>query len=117
VNVHLETALQVRSGLLDIAFDPSRLKFLRAELGSMVKDSKRASLRASAPDGLGRLSLSLASPADISGTGELARITFQSVPGMAGSPSMRLEAASLTDTTGKILASQLPPPISVSLAR
>src|SRR4051812_48855549 len=38
VSVSLETALLMRSGLLDIAFDPSRLKFLRAETGPLVKD-------------------------------------------------------------------------------
>ncbi len=116
VSVDSEGAL--RSGLLDFAFDPSRLKFVRAELGALIAAAdKEASFRSNAPEAIGRLNLSFAAKGDIKGQGELARIVFQVVGNAAGAPMIRLEALSFTSDAGKVVSAQLPPPVSLSLTR
>jgi len=42
----------------------------------------------------------------------LARFTFQAM-GAPGTPAMRLEAVSLTDSAGKVLTAQIPPPLAL----
>jgi hypothetical protein len=61
---------------------------------------------------MGRLSLSISATANIQASGELARFTFQSM-GAPGTPAMRLEAVSLTDSAGKVLTAQIPPPLAL----
>ncbi len=117
LQVSLETESSLRSGLLDFAFDPSRLKFVRAAPGAMLAAADNAAaFRANAPEALGRLNLSFTSKSDLKGTGELARVTFQ-VLAAAGAPTLRLEALSFTNAAGQIVSAQLPPPLSLSLTR
>jgi general secretion pathway protein D len=118
VQVSLETAAALRNGLLDFAFDPSRLKFVRAEPGAMLVAADRdAALRANAPEGIGRLNLNFASKADVKGTGELAKVTFQVIGTAAAMPTLRLEAINFTTAAGQVVSAQVPPPVSLSLTR
>jgi general secretion pathway protein D len=118
VAVSLDTGSALRSGLLDFTFDPSRLKFLRAEPGALLAAAdKDAAFRASAPEGLGRLSLHFTSKGELKGAGELARLVFQAGGQAAGTPMIRLEALSFTGADGKVIAAQLPPPVSLNLTR
>ncbi|MGB3934167.1 MAG: secretin N-terminal domain-containing protein [Burkholderiales bacterium] len=118
VQVSLETEAALRSGLLDFAFDPSRLRFVRAEPGAMLAEAdKEAAFRANAPEALGRLNLSFTSKGDLKGAGELARITLQVVGAAAGTPTLRLEALNFTSSTGQVVSAQLPPPVGLSLTR
>src|SRR6185295_16402351 len=49
--VRVETGQGLRSGLLDFAFDPSRLRFVRAQAGALLAAAdKAAALKASAPE-------------------------------------------------------------------
>jgi len=86
---------------------------VRAEPGKLLEASPDAGFRANSPEGMGRLSLSI-SGTTIQGSGELARLTFQAM-GAPGTPAMRLEAVSLTDSAGKVLSAQIPPPLSLLL--
>jgi general secretion pathway protein D len=118
VIVSLETANALRAGLLDFAFDPSRLKFVRAAPGSLVTDADRqASFRVNAPEALGRLNLSFAVKADLQGRGELAKLRFEAVGSAAGARTIRLEALTFTTAAGQVVNAPAPPPVSLSIAR
>ena len=114
IQLTVEAAAGLRNGTFDIAYDPSRLQFVRADPGKLLESSPDAGFRANSPEGMGRLNLSFSGTANIQGSGELARLTFQAM-GAPGAPAMRLEAVSLTDNAGKVLSAQLPPPITLLL--
>ena len=114
IQLTIEAAAGLKNGSFDIAYDPSRLQFVRAEPGKLLEASPDAGFRANSPEGMGRLSLSISGTANIQGSGELARFTFQGM-GAPGTPLMRLEAVSLTDNAGKVLSAQIPPPLSLLL--
>lgn len=118
LQVSLDSEAALRGGLLDFGFDPSRLKFVRAEPGAMLaKVDKDAVFRANAPEGLGRLNLSFSTKGDLKGTGELARITLQVIGTSTGSSMLRTEALSFTSMGGQVVSAQLPPPLSLLLSR
>ncbi len=110
----VEAAAGLKTGNFDIAYDPSRLQFVRADPGKLLESNPDAGFRANSPEGMGRLNLSFSGTANIQGSGELARLTFQAM-GAPGTPAMRLEAVSLTDGAGKVLSAQLPPPVTLLL--
>ena len=115
--VSLDTAAALRGGLFDFTFDPSRLRFVRAEPGALLGPGPEVGFRATAPEALGRLALSFSSKGELKGVGELARLTFQVIGTAAGAPTIRLEALSMTDAAGKVVTAQLPPPVTLSLTR
>lgn len=116
MQVSVESEMALRRGLLDLAFDASRLRFVRVEPGGLLAAAdKNAALRASAPEGSGRMSLIFSASGDVRGTGELARITFQVTA--PGTPTLRLEAVSFTNSAGQVVQARLPPPLSLSPAR
>jgi general secretion pathway protein D len=116
VQVSLDTMQALRSGLLDFAFDASRLSFVRAEPGqALTAADKDAVFRVNAPAGAGRLSLSFAVKGEIKGQGEVARLRFQGVGRAPGISAMRLEALSFISTSGQVAAGQSPPPLNVNL--
>ncbi len=117
VAVGVETAASLRGGLFDIAFDNARLRFVRAEPGAWLAGDPGAAIRVSAPEGLGRLSVNLTGKSDSKGPGELVRIVFQRQGDVVGSPSLRIEAATLTTVEGQVLGAQLPPPLTFNLAK
>ena len=118
LTVTLETAASLRAGLLDFAFDPSRLKFVRAEPGALLLGADpNAAFRANAPEALGRLNLNFASKAELKGGGELAKITLQALGVAAGAPTVRVEAASFTSASGQVVQGHAPPPLSLVLTR
>ncbi len=114
IQLTVEAAAGLRNGTFDIAYDPSRLQFVRADPGKLLESNPDAGFRANSPEGMGRLNLSFSGTANIQGSGELARLTFQAM-GAPGTPAMRLEAVSLTDSAGKVLSAQLPPPVTLLL--
>lgn len=118
VHVALSVAEAVRSGLMDLTFDPGRLRFVRAEPGSLlVTQAPQTALRTSAQEKLGRLNLSFSGKTDVRGEGELARVVFQALGSAVGTPLVGLEAVSLTDSAGKVISAPLPPPFSVTVNR
>lgn len=118
VCVGLDSEIALRGGLLDFAFDPTRLKFVRGEPGGMlVAADKEAAFRAIAPEALGRMNLSFSSKGDLKGPGDLAQLTFQVISQAAGAPAIRVEAMVFTDAGGKAAAVPLPPPLSLNLTR
>jgi len=114
IQLTVEAAAGLRTGMFDIAYDPSRLQFLRAEPGKLLEVNPNAGFRANSPEGMGRLNVSFTGAANIQGSGELARLTFRAM-GAPGTPALRIEAVSLTDGAGKVLSAQLPPPVTLLL--
>jgi general secretion pathway protein D len=112
IQLTVDAAAGMRNGSFDIAYDPSRLQFVRADPGKLLEPTPDAGFRANSPEGMGRLNLSFSGTANIQGSGELARLTFQAM-GAPGSPALRLETVSLTDSDGKVLSAQLPPPLAL----
>ncbi|MEA3195509.1 MAG: ral secretion pathway protein [Betaproteobacteria bacterium] len=100
VQVALESEGALRGGLIDFGYDRARLRFVRAEPGSLLDG---ASFRANAPEGLGRLNISFTANGGVKGRGELARLTFQALEGAAHPSQVKIEAASLTDSKGQLV--------------
>jgi len=118
IGVNLDFTTKLRGGLLDLSFDATNLHFVRAEPGPLIKAlPTQVSLRANAPQGSGRLSLKFAAKSAISGSGELARIVFRAADAASGTPTVRLEAVSVTDPSGRLLSGKPPAPLALSLAR
>ena len=105
-------------GSLEIAFDPSRLRFIRAEPGAlMLGANKDPEFRVNAPEGEGRVSIGFAAKAGMAAAGELAALTFQVTADVPGSPLVRLESLSLTDSVGQSIPAAPPPPLTFSIVR
>jgi general secretion pathway protein D len=116
VNVAGNTPL--RSAILDFAFDPSRFTVVSAEEGALIKAAgPEAGLRTSAPEGAGRLAVSMTSKADFPANGELAVITLRANTPIPSTASILLESVSLTDGKGRVLTATLPPPHLLSLLK
>jgi general secretion pathway protein D len=117
VKVVLETQEALRGGLLDFSYDASRVKFLRADPGAAVTSAdKDAAFRTNAPQGVGRLSLSFNTKADLARSGEVATLVFQAI-GQGGPSAVKLEALSFNASNGQVIAAKAPPPVSVGLAQ
>jgi general secretion pathway protein D len=115
VSVEFATPSSVRSALLDLAFEPARFQVVKVEEGDLLKQTG-ASLKHTVEEGKGRLSLNLASTADLPGRGQVAKITFK-LAGEPGPALMRIDGLTLIDGTGKVIPVSLPPPHSVTLLR
>jgi len=116
--VHLAGNTPLRSAVLDFAFDPSRFTVVRVEEGALVKSAgPEAGLRTSAPEGTGRLAVSITSKADFPAAGELAVVTLKAATPTPSTASIVLEGVTLTDAGGRALTATLPPPHLVSLLR
>jgi len=118
VQIGLESAQPARSGLLDFAFDASRLRFVGAEPGALLAEADpTAAFRATAPEGIGRLNINFTSKSDLKGRGELAKLRFQVLDTPGVPPSIRLEAGSITTAAGNVANAQLPAPLVLSVTR
>ena len=63
------------------------------------------------------MSLLFSAGADVRGTGELAKVTFQVIGNQPAAAAMKLEAVSFTNAAGQVIQAQLPPPLSLAPAR
>ena len=103
-------------GSLEIAFDPSRLRFIAAQPGALlVGANKDPEFRANAPEGEGRVSIAFAAKTGMPAAGELAALTFQVASRGPGNPLVRLESLSLTDAAGQSIPATPPPPLTFSV--
>jgi general secretion pathway protein D len=111
VQLGLESAAALRGGSLAIAYDGTRLRFVRAEAGELLAAAGGdAVLRASA-DAAGRLSIAFQAKGDVQGSGTVARLVFQAAPEARGGADLRFEALTVTDPAGRVLPTQtLAPP-------
>jgi general secretion pathway protein D len=116
--VNLSGNTPLRSAILDFAFDPSRFSVVSAEEGALVKAAgPESGLRTSAPEGAGRLVVSMTAKADFPANGELAIVTLRATTPIPSTAPILLEAVSLTDGKGRVLSATLPPPHLLSLVK
>ena len=116
--VNLSGTAALRSAILEFAFDPNRFVVVAAEAGESVKSAgEGATVQSSAPDGFGRLTVSITSKKDIAASGELAVVTLRPINMLAANTTIRLEAVSLTDSNGRVVTATLPPPQVLSLVK
>lgn len=113
----IESPSGFRNGVVQMSFDPARLRFVRAEPGTLLGPVSTLSFNADAPDGAGRLSLSFAAQSDIRGSGEAARMLFRTVPGSSGVPELRTESVSLSDAGNRTLPAEPPAPLTLGKAQ
>lgn len=117
VQLSLEGTGALRSGLIDIAYDPARLRFVRAEpQGPLADGASTPTFRATAPAGQGRVNVSFNAASPVSAAGEVVRLVFVPTGAVSGPSSIRMEALSLIDAAGRIVSARLPPPLSVAQA-
>jgi len=117
VQLGLESAAALRSGSVAVAFDATRLRFLRAEPAELLAAAGgEAALRASAV-APGRLALAIDGKADVQGSGALARLVFAAAPDSGGAVEFRLEALAFSDASGRPLPVQALAPASLAIAR
>jgi general secretion pathway protein D len=118
IQLGMETEAALRNGALSFSFDPSQLRFVRAEPGELLAPpGGDLAFRANAAENLGRLSLNFESKADIKGSGVAARLVFQVVATASGNPSVRLEALTVTDESRRVLPAQPPEPATLTITR
>ena len=116
--VNLKAEGEVRNAVFGIAFDPARFKVVRVEEGAMLKLAGAASSFKYQVRGTeGRVNFNFAGTGDLRGAGEFARVTFRSAEGQQGNSTMRMDAMSLTDPSGRIVAAALPDPVSLQLTK
>lgn len=118
VRLDWEADAAFRNGVFDFSFDPAQLKFVDAEPGTLAQSSAPdAGFKVNAPQGAGRATVSISSKTDIRGGGEVVRLRFRALDGGSGARAVRLEALAITDSAGRVVPAQLPPPIGLTLTR
>jgi general secretion pathway protein D len=118
VAVNLSGNAALQSAVLDFAFDPSRFTVVKVEEGALIRAAgPEAGLRTSAPEGAGRLAVSITSKKDFPAAGELAVVTLRAQTIIPSTASIILESVSLTDAKGRVLSASTPPPHLVSLIK
>jgi len=115
VQLGMESAAALRGGTLAIAYDGTRLSFVRAEAGGLLAAAGGDAALSASADAAGRLSLALQAKGDVQGSGELARLVFRAAPEARGAADLRFEALALTDANGRVLPTQTlaPPRIAI----
>jgi general secretion pathway protein D len=116
VQLGMDSAAALRGGSIAIAFDGTRLRFVRAEAGELLAAAGGdAALRASA-DAAGRLSLAFQAKGDVQGSGDLARLVFRAAPEARGATDLRFESLAVTDPSGRVLPTQTLAPPRLAIA-
>jgi general secretion pathway protein D len=116
--VNISGKAPLRSAILDFAFDPSRFSVVGVEEGALVKAAgPESGLRTSAPEGAGRLAVSITAKSDFPADGELAIVTLRATTPIPSTAQILLESVSLTDGKGRVLSATLPPPHLLSLLK
>jgi len=118
VTVQLAGNATLRSAILDFVFDPNRFSVVKVEEGALVHATgPDPGLRISAPEGAGRMTVSLTAKSDFPANGELTVFTLKANTPIASNASVVLESVSLTDANGRTLSAITPPPHLVSLIK
>lgn len=94
----------LQSALLDMSFDPAKLKVVSITEGELLKkpDGKTRFLQ-QVQDKAGRINLSVIRQGNVQGEGMLASITFQPLPSIVGTTQLRIGAVSFLDASNRVL--------------
>lgn len=94
----------LQNALLDISFDPAKLKVLSAVEGDLLKklDGKTQFMQ-QVQDKSGRINLGVIRQGNVQGDGTLASVTFQPLGSASGTTQLRVGAANFSDAAGRVL--------------
>jgi len=115
VNINL-AADHLQNALLDLSFDPQKLKVVNVTEGDLLKkpDGKTQFLQ-QVQDQAGRVNVSVIGQGDVQGTGTLASVKFQALAGGAGTTQLRVGSANFSDATGRMLPVDALPQASLEI--
>jgi general secretion pathway protein D len=118
VAVDLLTETAMRGGSFDIAYDSGRLKVVKVEEGDLLKKAPdKSSFSHNLQEKDGRLSVSYAAPEALTGTANVARITFQVTGAHEGTTLITLSNVAGVDGAGRSVVMDAPAPPTLSLSR
>jgi len=111
-------AQNLQNAMLDLSFDPSRLKVVNVTEGDFLKkpDGKTQFLQ-QVQDKTGHVNFSVIRQGDTQGEGMLAVVTFQALENGAGDTQVRVETANFSDATGRMLPVEALPLAKVEIAK
>lgn len=94
----------LQNALLDMSFDPAKLKVVNVTEGDLLKkpDGKTQFMQ-QVQDKVGHINLSVIRQGNVQGEGMLASVTFQPLPNAIGKTQLGIGAANFSDETGKML--------------
>jgi len=97
-------ATGLQNALLDMAFDPAKLKVVNVTEGDLLKkpDGKTQFMR-QIQEKSGHINLSVIRHGNVQGEGVLASVTFQPLPDVTGTTQIHVGAANFSDAAGKVL--------------
>lgn len=111
-------AVGLQNALLDMAFDPAKLKVIDVTEGDLLKkpDGKTQFMR-QIQDRAGHINISVIRQGNVAGKGMLASVTFQPLPDAAGTTQIHVGAANFSDAAGRLLPIDLLPSATVNISK
>lgn len=108
----------LQNALLDISYDPEKLKVVNITEGDFLKktDGKTQFLQ-QVQNKTGRINLGVIRQGDAQGAGMLASVTFQPLPDAAGSTELRIGSANFSDAAGRVLPFDALPTTTIDITR
>lgn len=108
----------LQNALLDMVFDPAKLKVIEVTEGDLLKkpDGKTQFMR-QVQDKAGHINISVIRQGNVQGKGMLASVTFQPLPGAAGNTKLSVGAANFSDSMGKMLPLDSLPAATVEITK
>jgi len=108
----------LQNALLDVSFDPMKLKVIKVEEGDLLgKAEGQTQFLHQIQDRAGRVNVSVIRKGNIQGEGSLVGLTFQPLPNAMGHTQLRVGAANFSDASGRILPVDSLPMATVEIAK
>lgn len=108
----------LQNALLDISFDPAKLKVVGVTEGDVLKkpDGKSQFIQ-QVQDKSGRINLGVTRKGNMQGEGLLASVEFQALGPTPGSTQLRVGAANFSDAMGRMLPTNGMPGLSIGITK
>lgn len=108
----------LQNALLDMSFDPMKLKIIKVEEGDLLnRGDGQTQFLHQIQDRAGRVNISVIRKGNIQGEGALVSLTFQPLPNAMGRTQLRVGAANFSDASGRILPVDSLPMATVEIAK
>lgn len=108
----------LQNALLDLSFDPAKLKVIGVTEGDLLKkpDGKTQFIQ-QVQDKSGRINLGVTRQGNVQGDGLLASIIFQPLASASGATQLRVGAANFSDAAGRMLPTNGLPIVTVGITK
>lgn len=108
----------LQNALIDMSFDPVKLKVLAISEGELLKKlNGKTQFLQQVQDRAGRINLSVIRQGNVQGEGTLASVTFQPLVNGAGTTQLRVGAVSFLDAKGRVLPVNALPVATVEITK